>query len=43
MQVIVKLSNIHLTPDKPRYGGGSWHIEVRSAQRRHRNMAANAD
>ena len=29
MQVIVKLANIHLTPDKPSYDGGSWHIEVR--------------
>ena len=29
MQVIVKLANILLTPDKPEYNGGSWHIEVR--------------
>jgi len=27
LQVIVKLASIELTPDKPRYGGGSWHIE----------------
>ena len=27
LQVIVKLANIHLTPDKPTYDGGSWHIE----------------
>lgn len=27
LQVIVKLANIHLTPEKPRYEGGSWHIE----------------
>lgn len=27
LQVIVKLANIHLTPDKPEYGGGSWHVE----------------
>ncbi|QRV77269.1 hypothetical protein RhiJN_05284 [Ceratobasidium sp. AG-Ba] len=27
IQVIVKLANIHLTPDKPTYGGGSWHVE----------------
>ncbi|KAH6600329.1 hypothetical protein BASA61_002332 [Batrachochytrium salamandrivorans] len=27
LQVIVKLASIHLTPDKPRYNGGSWHIE----------------
>lgn len=26
-QVIVKLANIHLTPEKPTYDGGSWHIE----------------
>lgn len=27
LQVIVKFANIHLTPDKPTYDGGSWHIE----------------
>ena len=27
LQVIVKLANIHLTPEKPEYGGGTWHIE----------------
>jgi len=27
LQVIVKLANIHLTPDRPTYDGGSWHIE----------------
>ncbi|RSL72229.1 hypothetical protein CEP54_000864 [Fusarium duplospermum] len=27
VQVIVKLANIHLTPEKPKYDGGSWHIE----------------
>lgn len=27
LQVIVKLATIHLTPDKPEYGGGSWHVE----------------
>ncbi|KAH7305419.1 hypothetical protein B0I35DRAFT_443765 [Stachybotrys elegans] len=27
IQVIVKLANIHLTPTKPTYEGGSWHIE----------------
>lgn len=27
IQVIVKLANIHLTPEKPSYGGGSWHVE----------------
>ncbi|KAI8922638.1 hypothetical protein BC831DRAFT_66906 [Entophlyctis helioformis] len=27
LQVIFKLANIHLTPKKPKYGGGSWHIE----------------
>ena len=25
--MIVKLANIHLTPSKPRYEGGGWHIE----------------
>lgn len=27
LQVIFKLSNIHLTPEDPEYYGGSWHIE----------------
>ncbi|RGP77846.1 hypothetical protein FLONG3_4022 [Fusarium longipes] len=27
LQVIVKLANIHLTPEKPNYDGDSWHIE----------------
>lgn len=27
LQIIVKLANIHLTPEKPRYEGGSWHVE----------------
>ena len=33
LQVIVKLANIHLTPDKPTYDGGSWHIEVGTAHK----------
>jgi len=27
LQVIVKLANIILTPEKPNYAGGSWHVE----------------
>ncbi|KAH9850235.1 hypothetical protein C2E23DRAFT_735740 [Lenzites betulinus] len=27
MQVIVKLANIVLTPENPKYPGGSWHVE----------------
>jgi Protein of unknown function (DUF4246) len=27
LQVIVKLSSIELTPDKPSYPGGNWHLE----------------
>ncbi|KAF2488955.1 hypothetical protein BU16DRAFT_520007 [Lophium mytilinum] len=27
IQVIVKIATIHLTPEKPAYAGGSWHIE----------------
>ena len=27
LQVIVKLANIHLMPEKPKYGGGTWHVE----------------
>ena len=27
VQVIVKLANIVLTPEKPEYAGGTWHVE----------------
>ena len=27
LQVIVKLASIELTPERPRYPGGSWHVE----------------
>ncbi|KAH6909370.1 hypothetical protein BKA70DRAFT_1188541 [Coprinopsis sp. MPI-PUGE-AT-0042] len=27
LQIIVKLANIELTPDKPEYEGGTWHVE----------------
>ena len=27
LQVIVKLANIEWTPEKPKYEGGSWHVE----------------
>ena len=27
LQVIVKLANVELTPEKPEYGGGTWHVE----------------
>lgn len=27
LKVITKLANIHLTPEKPDYKGGSWHVE----------------
>ncbi|CAI6085409.1 unnamed protein product [Clonostachys chloroleuca] len=27
IQIIVKLANIHLNPDNPKYEGGTWHIE----------------
>jgi Protein of unknown function (DUF4246) len=27
LQIIVKLTNIHLTPEKPNYMGGDWHVE----------------
>lgn len=27
VQIIVKLANIHLTPENPRYNGGTWHVE----------------
>ena len=27
LQIIVKLANIELTPEKPKYEGGTWHVE----------------
>ncbi|MER7763189.1 DUF4246 domain-containing protein [Streptomyces sp. NPDC097619] len=27
LQVIVKLATVHLTPERPEYAGGSWHVE----------------
>ncbi|THH20091.1 hypothetical protein EW146_g1200 [Bondarzewia mesenterica] len=27
LQCIIKLVNIHLTPENPKYSGGSWHVE----------------
>jgi len=27
LQIIVKLANIELTPEKPSYEGGTWHVE----------------
>ncbi len=27
LQVVVKLATIRLTPDRPEYAGGSWHVE----------------
>ncbi|KAG8912589.1 hypothetical protein FRC00_004199 [Tulasnella sp. 408] len=32
-QIIVKLANIHLTPEKPVYPGGSWHVEGMANER----------
>jgi Protein of unknown function (DUF4246) len=29
LQIIVKLANIHLTPERPDYDGGKWHVEGR--------------
>jgi len=29
LQVIVKLASVELTPEKPEYSGGNWHLEVR--------------
>ncbi|KAI0646676.1 hypothetical protein C8Q79DRAFT_1051114 [Trametes meyenii] len=33
LQVIVKLANIVLTPERPAYPGGSWHVEGMSNER----------
>jgi hypothetical protein len=34
IQVIVKLANIVLTPEKPEYPGGIWHVEGRQSSKR---------
>lgn len=34
--MIVKLANIELTPENPRYTGGSWHVEGMASE----NIAA---
>lgn len=34
LQVIVKLASVELTPEKPEYSGGSWHLEVSYAVHR---------
>ncbi|KAG8943131.1 hypothetical protein FRC04_003211 [Tulasnella sp. 424] len=33
VQVIVKLANIHLSPEKPEYPGGKWHVEGMANER----------
>ncbi|KAG8929345.1 hypothetical protein FRC01_004462 [Tulasnella sp. 417] len=33
VQVIVKVANIHLTPEKPEFPGGSWHVEGMANER----------
>ncbi|KAJ2915553.1 hypothetical protein MD484_g4880, partial [Candolleomyces efflorescens] len=38
LQVIVKLANIELTPEKPEYEGGTWHVEGK----RNENICATA-
>ncbi|KAJ2006506.1 hypothetical protein GGI04_001855 [Coemansia thaxteri] len=33
LQAIVKMSNIELTPEKPEYSGGNWHVEAMANER----------
>ncbi|KAJ2702864.1 hypothetical protein H4218_000576 [Coemansia sp. IMI 209128] len=33
LQAIVKMSNIELTPEKPTYDGGNWHVEAMANER----------
>ncbi len=33
LQIIVKLASIELTPDKPRFDGGNWHVEGQMNER----------
>ncbi|KAJ2074989.1 hypothetical protein GGH13_000934 [Coemansia sp. S155-1] len=33
LQAIVKMSNIELTPEKPNYDGGNWHVEAMANER----------
>jgi hypothetical protein len=34
LQVIVKIGSIELTPEKPKFPGGSWHVEASPCKRR---------
>ncbi|KAF8202665.1 hypothetical protein K438DRAFT_2102163 [Mycena galopus ATCC 62051] len=33
IQCIIKLANIHLTPENPKYAGGTWHVEGMANER----------
>ena len=33
LQVIVKMASIELTPDKPEFPMGGWHVSIRTMQR----------
>lgn len=39
LQVIIKLANIKLTPTKPDYEGGTWHVEGQMVSRSIRRRA----
>ena len=41
LQIIVKLANIHLTPEKPDYEGGSWHVEGQLNENMYMSMSEN--
>ncbi|RHZ64924.1 uncharacterized protein CDV56_107096 [Aspergillus thermomutatus] len=42
LQVIMKLANIELTPEKPEYEGGSWHIEGQLNDEQNEHICATA-
>lgn len=42
LQVIVKLANIELTPERPEYTGGTWHVEGQMVRYYHLNATINS-
>ncbi|KXN81965.1 hypothetical protein AN958_03373 [Leucoagaricus sp. SymC.cos] len=42
LQIIIKLANIHLTPEKPEYKGGSWHVEGKMISLTNEHICASA-
>lgn len=43
LQVIVKIASIELTPEKPEFPGGSWHVEGMCVGSADASISSNAD